>query len=162
MTPNTIAHPQLGIIRATSSKANVWTTEPLPIGAFGYVACIEAWTEGGEPTARQMAAMVSIRQATPEFRDLVAGHMRDHYMQWERPAYRKQIGDARYTQNLAEADLPEISEPSEIWRLITGILTVIIDEEANLSLEFITTFDKSHDFAVRFRDGELYEVMMDG
>jgi len=88
--------------------------------------------------------------------------MRDEYMQYGRPAYRKQIGDARYTQTLTESDLPEIAEPSEIWKLIAGILTVIIDERADLSLEFITTFDKSHDIAVRFRDGELYEVMMDG
>jgi hypothetical protein len=162
MTLATITHPKLGVIQATSPKANVWTTQPLPIGAFGYVASIEAWTEGGEPTPEQIAAMVSIHQATPEFREVVAGHMRDQYMQWERPAYRKQIGDAQYTQTLTESDLPEIGEPSEMWKLITGILTVIIDERADLSLEFITTFDKSHDFAVRFRDGELYEVMMDG
>ena len=162
MTPATVTHPQLGVIRATSPKADVWTTEPLRIGAFGYKACIEAWTEGGEPTPQQIAAMASIHQATSEFRELVAGYMHDQYMQWERPAYRKTIGDPRYTQNLTESDLPEISEPSEIWRLITGILTVIVDEEANLSLEFTTAFDQSHDFAVRFRDGELYEVMMDG
>ena len=162
MAPTSLTHPQLGVIRATSPKANVWTTEPLPIGAFGYLASIEAWTDGGEPSPQQIAAMVSIHQATPEFREMVAGYMRDQYMQWERPAYRKQIGDARYTQTLKEPDLPEIAEPSEIWKLITGILTVIIDERADLSLEFITTFDKSHNFAVRFRDGELYEVMMDG
>jgi Domain of unknown function (DUF6985) len=159
---STISHPQLGLIRATSPKANVWTTEPLLIDAFGYVAPIEAWTEGGEPTPQQIAAMVTIHQATAEFRELVAGYMRNQYMQCERPAYRKTIGDPRYSQDLTEADLPELCEPSGIWRLITGILTVIIDQRADLSLEFTTTFDKSHDFAVRFRDGELYEVMMDG
>lgn len=162
MTSATITHPHLGIIRATGPKANIWTTERLRIGAFGYIASIEAWTQGGEPTPHQIAAMVSIRHATPEFRELVAGHMRDQYMQWERPAYRKQIGDARYTPTLTESDLPEVSEPSGIWKLITGILTVVIDERADLSLEFTTTFDKSHDFAVRFRNGEPYEVMMDG
>jgi len=140
----------------------VWSTEPLLIGAFGYSASIEVWTKGGEPTPQQIAAMLAIHEATPEFRDMVAGQMRDQYMQWERPAYRKQIGDPRYTQTLTESDLPEITEPSEIWKLITGILTVIIDENGDLSMEFTTTFDKSHDFAVRFRDGEVYEVMMDG
>src|SRR5688572_2326998 len=161
MTP-TITHPKLGIIRATSPKHDVWSTKPLPIGAFGYIAPIEVETKGDAPTPKQIDAMVSIHQATPEFRELVAGYMREQYMQWERPAYREQIGDTRYTRVLTEADLPEITEPSGIWNLITGMLPVGIDERANLWLLFTTTFDQSHEFAVRFRDGELYEVMMDG
>jgi len=106
MTSATISHPQLGLIRATDT--HVWSTEPLLIGAFGYSASIEVWTKGGEPTPQQIAAMLAIHEATPEFRDMVAGQMRDQYMQWERPAYRKQIGDPRYTQTLTESDLPEI------------------------------------------------------
>lgn len=162
MTPNAIVHPQLGTITSRSPKNDDWTTEPLLIGSFGYVVPIDACTEGGQPTPTQIAAMVSIHQATPEFREMVAGFMRDQYMQWERPAYRKQIGDTRYTRVLTEADLPEICEPSQIWQLITGMLPVHIDEDANLALAFTTTFDDSHEFAVRFCDGELYEVMMDG
>jgi hypothetical protein len=124
----TIKHSQLGIIRATNPQASVWTTEPLFIGAYGYVAPIEAWTKGGEPIPQQIVAMVSIHQATPEFRRMVASYMQEQYMHYERPAYRKQIGDTRYTQTLTESDLPEINDASEIWKLITGILTVIIDE----------------------------------
>jgi len=157
-----ISHPQLGIISATSPKGDSWSTESLSIGAFGYIAPIEAWTEGDAPTPKQIEAMVSIHQATPEFRELVAGYMREQYMEWERPAYRKQIGDTRYSHVLTEADLPEIIEPSGMWKLITGMLPVHIDEDANLSMAFTTTFDQSHEFAVRFRNGELYEVMMDG
>ncbi len=159
---NTITHPKLGIIRAMSPAANVWATQPLPLGAFGYVAPIEVWTAGGVPGTEQVDAMLSIYQATPEFREQVAGYMLEQYIRWERPAYLKQVGDPRFRQVLHESDLPEIRNPSEIWRLITGLCSVIVDEEANLSLAFRTTFDKSHEFAVRFRDGELYEVMMDG
>jgi hypothetical protein len=46
--------------------------------------------------------------------------------------------------------------------VITGIFSVIIDEKADLSLAFSTTFDRGHEFAVRFKNGGFYEVMMDG
>src|SRR4051812_37784619 len=112
-----INHPQLGNIRSETPNGTVWVTKPLLMGAFGYLAPIETWTEGGEPTSQQIAAMISIHQATPEFREMVAGAMREKYMNSERPAYLRQIGDPRYVQRLTESDLPELSEPSEMWKL---------------------------------------------
>ena len=109
--------------------------------------------------------MTSAMQATDAFKTQVARHLLRHYMEYERPAYQKTIGDSRHTRALTESDLPELHEPSEIWRLITGLLGVYVeyvDGAADVEYLFTTTFDSDHDFQIHFRDGELYEMGMDG
>ncbi|MCE9518321.1 MAG: hypothetical protein K8R87_01940 [Verrucomicrobia bacterium] len=161
MPPKTITHPLLGAITTQCAKHEVWTTAPVRIGAFDCLVPITAWTKGEEPTPQQIAAMVSMHGATQEFKESVEGYIRDTYMEYDRPAYRKTIGDPRFKHNLSELDLPEIKEPSEIWRIIGRMLSVDVDEQANFSLSFTTTFDVEHNFVLRFENGELLDVVME-
>lgn len=144
-----------------SSEGRVWTSLPWTIGEFGYVSRIEIWTPGGPPSERQIDATVRIATSKREFRKQVAEAMRREYDEYIRPEYLKTVGDPTYSNGLTVEDLPELQSADEIWRLIDGMM-VFIDEDGNLNLSFTPRFDRDHDFAVRFRDDEIYEVMLDG
>jgi hypothetical protein len=159
---NTIEHPELGIISDQDTNMGEWATTPLHIGAFGYETTINVFTEQCPPSDTQLAAMVRIFHATPEFKTSVERYMCDAYNSDIRPTYAEQIGDARYRKVLTESDLPEIHDPHAIWSVISGMGTIFIDEECDLALSFNTTFDPGHEFVVRFQGGELYECMMEG
>ena len=158
----TIEHPQLGTISDQDSDMNEWVTKRLKIGAFGYETTIHAFTERRPPSDAQLAAMVRIFHASPEFRAIVERYMHDAYRSDIRPTYAKEIGDTGFWKVLTEADLPEINTPPAIWNVVTGMGPAFIDEECDLSLSFTTTFDANHEFTVRFKGGKLYECMMDG
>jgi hypothetical protein len=157
----TIVHPVLGIIMDIW-EGRVWQTAPRPLGAFGYVASIAIDTAGGEPSEAQMNAAARLANATPEFKAEVEGYLFGEYRENVRPAYIKTVGDPRYRARLTLGDLPEVEAPSGIWKVITGVNSVGIDEKGDIHLEFIPAFDPGHDFAVRFRGGKLYEVLIDG
>jgi hypothetical protein len=161
-----IVHPQLGIIRGRGQPGyRTWETDPIKIGAFGYPASVSLSTKNAEPTHQELALMVSAAQASDEFKALIATHLSRQYMEYERPAYRKQIGSPEYTRLLTERDLPELRHPSDIWRLITGLLGVFVEYVeglADVEYLFTVSFDSDHGFQIRFRDGKLYEIGMDG
>lgn len=161
MSNTAIHHPILGVITDVY-EGSVWRTAPIKIGTFGYEAEIEITTEEGPPTGEQLAAAAKVASSDDGFRDEVADYMKAEYTKYIRPSYLKTVGDPAFKRNLTEADLPEINSTSDIWKVIEGFNGVCIDEEGNLSLEFVPKFDRGHDFAVRFEDGELYEVLMDG
>jgi hypothetical protein len=166
MEPDVIAHPQLGTLRGCGQPGyRTWETDPLQIGAFGYRAPVSLSTKSAAPSPRELALMVSVTQANEEFKELVARHLLQQYMDYERPAYRKQIDSSQYARALTESDLPELQNPSDVWRLITGLLGVYVEYRgaaADVTYLFTTTFDSDHEFEIRFRDGELYEMGMDG
>jgi len=158
----TINHPDLGSLTPNDGRMLAWDTGPLLIGEFGFTVPIGFFTDGCPPTLEQLAAASRVSKASTSFKEEVAGYMLEEYNSNIRPYYIKTIADSRYSSTLNETDLPEITKASNIWQIISGLNSVWIDEQANLSLAFITKFDPDHDFAVRFRDGELYEIMMDG
>ena len=139
-----------------------WATAPLRIGAFGYETSINVFTGQCPPRDAQLEAMLQIFRAGPEFRTIVEGHMFNAYVSYIRPAYVGEIGATGYHRVLTESDLPELDDSRAIWSVVTGMGTIFITEECDLSLSFDTTFDPGHEFVVRFRGGELYECMMDG
>src|SRR5882724_2781179 len=96
-----MVHPQLGSIRGQGLPGyRTWETDPVEIGAFGYRASISLSTKNAEPTEQELALMVSALQATEPFKTIVAAHLFQQYMDYERPAYRKQIGKPDYARVL--------------------------------------------------------------
>jgi hypothetical protein len=159
---NSITHPILGTITDVHGIMLEWATETLQIDTFGYFTTINAFTQSCPPTEAQLAAMVDVLHASPDFKRVVEGLMFAAYRDWIRLSYLNENGDTRYRPLLPECDLPEIQCATDIWKVITGMNSTLIDANSDLSLSFKTTFDHEHDFAVRFRGGEVYEVMMDG
>ena len=123
-----IVHPELGIIRGRGKPGyRTWETDPIQIGALGYRAPISLFTTNAEPMQQELALMLSAMQATNGFKARLAGHLLQQYTEYERPAYRKQVGNPEYTSVLTESDLPEIQHPTDIWRLITGLRGVYVE-----------------------------------
>lgn len=148
--PDSIDHEILGTV---INNGGEWTTNLLPIGAFGYSCPVIFSMDEGPPSKAHFAAAVNLLRSSEGFRGEVAEHMAQEYTKNIRPDCISRVD---------ESSLPELTMPGDIWKIITGLNAVFVDEELGIDLGFGVTFDRSHDFAVRIRDGMFYEVMLDG
>ena len=157
-----ISHPQLGPIKSITSNDNEWATEPLVIEGLGFTASIHAFTEGKPPSERQLAAMAKVLGAKKSMKKEMAEEMLDAYDSDIRPSYLRAISENRIKHPLTPADLPDLEEPRQIWKVISGLQNVFVDEKGDATFEFGLKFDPEHQLTVRYVDGEIDEAGLDG
>ena len=151
----------LGPLSKTRGSTD-YQTEPLPLGTFGYTCRISLATSNGIPDRETKERAAWLALANEKFREEVASAMADAYGKWIRPEYLAALEHTDRGYRYTADDLPEVTDPAGIWKVIKGLNSVWVDSDTSFGLSFDTIFDADHEFVVRFEDSRIYEVMMDG
>jgi hypothetical protein len=117
-----------------------------------------------EPAQEQLQALVELMQAPAEFRHEIAKAIFGAYMSKIRPVYLEVLSassDPIADYGVAVSDLPEVDNAEDVWRFITALRYIWVNEDASVIVEYTVTFDDEHEIHVLLKSMGIERVWME-
>lgn len=146
MEETTIQHPILGTI-VKCPTCNDWEfQQPVHFPTLQHATRLITFDNDyltQPPTAAQIQVLVNFIEAPASLREDIARAIFNAYVQEIRDDYLPEI-EGEEDFDILVKDLPEITEPEQIWSLIKSIGYLDCDENNSINIGFNTTFDIEH------------------
>ncbi len=117
------------------------------------------------PSSIQLQVMVDPIQAPDSFREEIENALFEAYRDEIRPDTLLMFGDDPLAYGVSPEKvpeiLPEINEPTEIWRIVTGVASILVHEDAHIGIGFEVIFDEEHNVVVNIRDGHVDYIIVE-
>lgn len=153
-------HPVLGEFKGEHGE---WRPQRELSFAWGYSTrnvSIVTQDSVDQPTERQFDTLVDLLARPASFRDeLGAAIFRAYFMEF-RPEYLSMLSEDT-TYDFSEADLPELRDEADAWRLVTALYAIWVHEDATVNVSFRTTFDSEHELRVHISERAIVQVWME-
>jgi hypothetical protein len=151
-------HPQLGEFHAQTWEWRVQRELSFSWGfSTGSVSIVQ---EEHVPSDEQFEALVDLWRKPASFREALAAAIFDAYTHEIRSDYLAMLEHGEY-DDLTAGDLPELGESAEAWKLVTGLHSLWVSEDASIDIQFAVTFDPEHELHVQVVDGVIDRVWME-
>jgi hypothetical protein len=159
-----INHPVLGVIQGENWEWYLRRQTETVFPCTGYSTknvSIAVDRSLDRPTASQLQALVRLKKAPISFRDAIAQAVFRAYVDEIRPEYLKKISDTRYDYGVTLSDLPEALKPDDVWKFVTGLYYVWVNEDSTVSVEYSVTFDHEEELHVLIDGSRVERVWME-
>jgi hypothetical protein len=157
-----IVHPVLGDLEAEKWEWRAQREMSFPCTGFSTRnISIAVDSSLDQPSAGQLEALVNLLETPSSFRDVIAEAISQAYSTEIRSDYLNILSDTRYTYDFSRDDLPEIQAADDIWRLISGLHYIWVNEDATVNVNFSVTFDPEHELHVQLRGADFVRVWME-
>lgn len=118
-----------------------------------------------QPSARQLKALIDLLQAPDSFRKDLETSFFINYRDEIRPDILMMYGDDPLAYGVAPEDvpniIPEISDPTEMWQLVKGCISIFVRPDGSISIAYENTFDEEHNVVFEVRDLHIEDILVE-